>query len=116
MSITKSYNRRTNTTYAYETSYEWDEARQKKVQKKHCIGQFDPVTGELIPNGRRGRPSGSINMVGIKDPVAITEVVKSSESLTELNNRLELIEGMLKTLTIEIHGLKIQTEKVLSEE
>ncbi len=44
MSITKSYNKHTNTYYAYETTYEWDDARQKKVQRKHCIGQFDPDT------------------------------------------------------------------------
>lgn len=57
MSITKSYNKHTDTYYAYETTYEWNEKLQKKVQKKVCIGKYDPVTGEVIPNARRGRPS-----------------------------------------------------------
>ena len=56
MSITKSYNKHTNTYYAYETTYEWEDTKQKKVQRKHCIGQFDPDTGEIIPNGKVGRP------------------------------------------------------------
>ena len=56
MSITKSYNKHTDTYYAYDTSYVWDEKLQKKVQKKVCIGKFDPQTGKVIPNAKRGRP------------------------------------------------------------
>ena len=55
MAITRSYNKHTNTYYAHETSYVWDEKTQKKVQKKRCIGKFDPETDEIIPNGKRGR-------------------------------------------------------------
>jgi len=60
MSITKSYNKHTGVYYAYDTTYEWDEERQKKVQHKRCIGKFDPITGEVIPNGKVGRPSRSL--------------------------------------------------------
>ena len=48
MSITKSYNKHTNTYYAYDTTYVLDEKTGKRVQKKVCIGQFDPETGEII--------------------------------------------------------------------
>lgn len=57
MSITKSYNKQTGIYYAYETTYEWSDEKQKKVQHKRCVGQFDPETGEVIPNGKVGRPS-----------------------------------------------------------
>lgn len=56
MSITRSYNKHTDIWYAYETDYIWDDTLKKKVQKKKCIEQFDPRTGEVIPNGGRGRP------------------------------------------------------------
>ena len=56
MSITRSYNRHNNTYYAYETEYVFDEEKQKKVAKRHCIGKFDS-NGNVIPNGRRGRCS-----------------------------------------------------------
>ena len=115
MSITKSYNHQTNTTYAYETSYEWSDAKQKKVQKKRCIGQFDPATGEIIPNGRRGRPSGSTYTARTEVPVTAQATTESSADLIELDNRLGLIENTLETLTAEIHGLKVQTEKALSQ-
>lgn len=57
MSITRSYNKYTDTYYAYDTTYEWDEKAQKKVQRKRCIGKYDPETGEVIPTGKRGRPA-----------------------------------------------------------
>lgn len=57
MSVTKSYNKHNNTYYAYDTRYEWDEAQQKRIQIKRCIGKFDPVTGEIVPTGKRGKKS-----------------------------------------------------------
>ena len=57
MSITRSYNKHTDTYYAYDTTYEWDEKLQKKVQHKKCIGKIDPETNEVIPTGKRGRPA-----------------------------------------------------------
>jgi hypothetical protein len=57
MSVTKSYNKNNNTYYVYDTQYEWDEVQQKRVQIKRCIGKFDPVTGDIIPTGKRGKKS-----------------------------------------------------------
>lgn len=56
MTITRSYNKHTDTYYAYDTTYVWDEKTQRKVQKKRCIGKIDPETDEIIPTGKRGRP------------------------------------------------------------
>ena len=55
MGITRSYNKNNGVYYAYETTYEWSDEKQKKVQRKHCIGQFVPGTDEIIPNGPRGK-------------------------------------------------------------
>lgn len=54
MSITRSYNRHTNTYYAYETEYVFDTAKQKKVPKRRCVGKYDS-DGNIIPTGNRGR-------------------------------------------------------------
>lgn len=69
MSITKPYNKHTNTYYAYETTYEWDDAKQKKIQRKHYIDQFDPDTGKIIPNGkeRAGNGCGSSGIKAFKN-------------------------------------------------
>ena len=60
MSITKSYNKHTDTYYAYDTTYIWSEKHQKKIQKKVCIGQYDKA-GNIIPNAKRGRPSRKVS-------------------------------------------------------
>ena len=106
MSITKSYNKHTNTYYAYETTYEWDDARQKKVQRKRCIGQFDPDTGEIIPNGKVGRP-GRTSKIPTDKP--LTASAKKSEQKTDVDAlllKLSKIEETLLMLFREIHDLK----------
>lgn len=57
MSVSKAYNHKSGIYYAYETSYEWSDEKQKKIAVRKCIGHFDPVTGDIVPNGKRGRKS-----------------------------------------------------------
>ena len=114
MSITKSYNRRTNTYYAYETSYEWDEAKQKKVQKRRCIGQFDPETGKIIPNGKVGRPSVS----DAKMPVSHDKVTKgkgvknAKQNTAEIKDRVTAIESRLRELSGEAISLGTELKEL----
>ena len=101
MSISKSYNKKTGVYYAYETSYEWDEELQRKVQHRHCIGQFDPETGEIVPNKKVGRP-------GVKaHPKAIKQAVTGTSSSATINKkqlagRLKKVETRLSALSDEI--------------
>ena len=117
MSITKSYNKHTDTYYAYETTYEWNEQLQKKIQKKVCIGKYDPVTGEVIPNAKRGRPSkytapshtqNTINDTCAGDDVSETtsqelnevlaEIKEINSELKRLSERMVLLENKLLSL------------------
>lgn len=108
MSITRSYNKHTGTYYAYETSYVWDETKQKKVQRKQCIGQFDPETGEVIPNGRRGRPRVITDAVPDTSPVH-TEQLNNADSLSEtmagIHAKLASIEKTYQSLEKELLSL-----------
>ena len=56
MSITKSYNKYNNTYYAYETSYEWDESKKKKVQKRRASGSLILLPVRLFQTGRLDVP------------------------------------------------------------
>ena len=111
MSITRSYNKHTNTYYAYETSYVWDEKAQKKVQKKQCIGKFDPETDEIIPNGKRGRPRGSTSVKGIED-------AKYADFLADarkLSKRLNSVEVSFEKLSSEVTQLSTDLDKLLTK-
>lgn len=112
MSITKSFNKHNGSYYAYETTYVWDEARQKKIQKKQCIGKFDPETNEIIPNGKRGRPSKVFAESAVsKDPYS----AKGAETnnlimpiIEKLSTRLINVENSLISLSSEIHSLNAE--------
>ncbi len=106
MSITKSYNKLTGIYYAYETTYEWSDEKQKKVQRKRCIGQFDPETGQVIPNGKVGRPSLSAQ----KDKHPDTTTSKTEPDAIKIDSsnvaaRLAILEEKARILSEEIHEL-----------
>jgi len=114
MSITKSYNKHTDTYYAYDTSYVWDEESQRKVQKKVCIGQYDPETGEVIPNAKRGRPSKQKTSPQIKQqPVQKRASVNEgiSRELSAAIAEMDEIESSISTLDEQFSLLK---ERMLS--
>lgn len=113
MSITKSYNRHTDTYYAYETNYVWDEKLQKKVQKKHCIGQYDPETGEVIPNGKVGRPSKprtNKKTGSIQDQRNFA--ARFPRELSRISSRLDDTENTLRSLLKEIAGIKSEINRL----
>lgn len=115
MSITKSYNKHTNTYYAYETTYEWDDARQKKVQRKRCIGQFDPDTGEIIPNGKVGRPSRAAKTPTDKLQAAFAKKSEQEIDIGALLLKLSKMEETLLMLSREIHDIKDDIGQTISD-
>lgn len=55
MAIIQQYHRDTNTTYVYESTSYWDAEKAQSRSKRKCIGKIDPVTGNMVPTGKRGR-------------------------------------------------------------
>ena len=55
MAIVKQYHKDTDTTYVYESTSYWDAEKGQSRSKRKVIGKVDPVTGEVIPTGGRGR-------------------------------------------------------------
>lgn len=114
MSITKSYNKYTDTYYAYDTTYEWDEKRQKKVQRKRCIGKFDPDTGEIIPTGKVGRPAGTSHPPKNNQPDEPQDILSGISGAGSLIDRCEKIEYLMSELSSEIRGLKDEIDRIAS--
>ena len=55
MSIVKQFHADTNTTYVYESTSYWDPEKGQSRAKRKLLGKEDPLTGELVPTGKRGR-------------------------------------------------------------
>ena len=114
MSISKSYNKKTGVHYAYETTYEWSEELQKKVQHRHCIGQFDPDTGEIIPNKKVGRPGVKAQPKPTKQAIAATGTAASANK-KNLSGRLRKVEGRLSALSDEITALNSELAAIRAD-
>lgn len=109
MSITKSFNRRTNTWYAYETNYVWDETLQKKIQKRKCIGKFDPESNQIVKNGPRGRPQLTPEEIARKDVVVVASAPSiPNSSLTSLLKRLDALERLSGAVLNEVTAIKTE--------
>ena len=124
MSITKSYNKYTDTYYAYDTTYIWSEEKQKKIQKKVCIGQYDKA-GNIIPNAKRGRPpretlSSRKEKESTKQSHRIEGTEEINQAITEILSEIYQMKKSLTVLTSksqELEGrvIALQTQLIRKE-
>jgi hypothetical protein len=59
MAIIKVYNKERDTTYVYDSYSYWDKEKKQPRSKRKLIGKIDPVSGEIVPTGKRGRAKSS---------------------------------------------------------
>ena len=111
MAITSSFNKRTGTRYAYETTYEWDDEKQRKVQRRRCVGHFDPETGEVVPNGGRGRPRADAAAGKAEGPAAPAPV--PDDALASLAERVAALEAACSSLAEEARKMNEQVASAI---
>lgn len=107
MSIVKLKDKRTGTTYVYESESYWDKEKKQPRSRRKLIGKLDEETGEIIPTGKSGRKKDSGRKPEETDPLEpITEYVRviagkdEQIRLLKAENRALLKEkqDVLKTL------------------
>ena len=54
MGLVSLYNKKTDTTYVYESQSYYDPEKKQSRSRRKLIGKKDKETGEIIPTGRRG--------------------------------------------------------------
>ena len=116
MAITRSYNRHNNTYYAYETEYVYDEATQKKVLKRHCVGKFDSQ-GNVIPNGKRGRRSTSFPVLNQEETAADSSQMSAMENLSgakDMDARQQAITNAVSTAISLVSELETDVNTIKS--
>lgn len=94
MAIIKQYHKDTDTTYVYESISYWDAEKKQSRSKRKCIGKIDPVTGEMIPTGKRGRKPKA------DKPAA------NDERLQEMTSRYEQAASEASALKAEVSQLQ----------
>ena len=123
MAIITQYHKDTDTTYVYESISYWDAEKQQSRSKRKCIGKIDPVTGDTIPTGRRGRrrstASPSADNEGLSKlneqlDKAKTDIATLKAQNSELSDKLKRLTHENQQLTHTVEKIRSLSENALS--
>ena len=75
------------TIYVYENESYWDSEKKQPRSHRHLIGKIDPVTGEVVPTGKRGPKKQTVQ----KDETASSDTSSSDieELIAEKNEEIK---------------------------
>jgi chromosome segregation ATPase len=104
MSIVRNKDKRTGTTYVYESESYWDKEKKQPRNKRTLIGKIDEKTGELVPTDGRGRKRKTAAEINVGNDKAL---------ISEYENRLQEKETAIKQLTTENQQLKKDLSEVM---
>ena len=108
--IVKSYDKKTGNTYVYSSEYQWDAEKRRSAPRRRCIGKLDPVSGAVIPTGKRGRPKKAANGAGDphKDETLPTDAVAIKKQLSGALLRIQREENHSKELEAKVDELRAE--------
>lgn len=111
------------TVYIYTSQSVWDKDKQMSVPKRHLIGKLDPLTGEMVPTGKRGRPrkAAGQNVAQKASAVPKPEVDRVSDEANALLKAVAEKKGQQQTdpsqareETVSLQTLKMQLLKAVA--
>lgn len=111
MAIVKSYQKKTDTTYVYESESYWDPEKKQPRSKRKLIGKIDKETGEIIPTGTRGRKKAvleSDEKPKDRGPKA------TSQKISQLEDTVDELKQEILSLHTQIDGLKSEVRQLTS--
>lgn len=122
MAIIKQYHKDTDTTYVYESVSYWDAEKGQSRSKRRVIGKLDPVTGEIIPTGKRGRTKQekSENPETPKHNAPSTDdsdqkILQLELTITTLNKKIKELENMVEMYRKTIDHISTLSAKISTE-
>ena len=124
MAIIKQYHKDTDTTYVYESTSYWDESKKQSRSKRRLIGKVDPLTGETVPTGKRGRKKKEQPVPGVEGlgDAAIEELMGEIQGLqsalqekTALVSKLEAENQALRNIIAKVSGHLTQASQLCGQ-
>lgn len=113
MSIVKNKDKRTGTTYVYESKSYWDKEKKQPRNKRTLIGKIDEETGEIVPTDGRGRKrKTAVKKDVINDETLISKYQKLlKEKETVIRQKIAENQQLKKKLSEVMESLYKITEK-----
>ena len=105
MSLVKLKDKRTGTTYVYESESYWDKEKKQPRARRKLIGKLDEETGEIVPTGKSGRKK------------SVQKETEEKDSKTPVTEHLRIIaekEEQIRTLEAENQALLGQKQDILA--
>ena len=93
-------------TYIFESKSYWDSEKGQARSKRKCIGKLDPVTGEIIPTGKRGRAKKEPEGPGMADGNPSRELMEAKKELLSLRFSVSDLEQKLKETQAHVRELE----------
>ena len=89
MAIVKVHNKARNITYVYESVSYWDKELKQPRSHRKLIGRIDPVTGDVVPTGKRAKAGTVTTLHSDTDYKALYE-----QALAAIAQKDALIAGL----------------------
>lgn len=99
MAIVDVRNKKRGITYVYESHSYWDKELKQPRSTRKLLGKRDPLTGEIVPTGPRGRRKGQTTA---GRDVDVGAKARYKECQAQLKSR----EGEIAALRLEVERLK----------
>lgn len=116
MATIKYYDKRVNVTYIYESKSYFDEASQKFKAKRRLIGKLDPVTGDVVPTGKRGRPSQKTETMDsqqTEDTIDYKlQYEKATQTISQRDEWIKFLEDELNNTKKELKDSKARIKEI----
>lgn len=114
MAQIKYFDKRVGITYVYESESYYDQEKHQSRSKRKLIGKIDPETGEMIPTGKKGRPSKNAASPAGNDPdykrlyeKALAEITRKEEKLSSMGQELQEAKRSVQRLTDIIRKISV---------
>ncbi len=109
MSIVKQYHKDTDTTYVYESTSYWDAEKGQSRSKRKVIGKVDPVTGEIVPTGGKGRKKKKPEVQA--DNVQQKSLAEDIETIRRQQIEISSLKEQISALEADNRRLKAMIKK-----
>ena len=112
MSIVKHKDKRTGTTYVYESKSYWDKDKQQPRSKRVLIGKLDEETGAVVPTDGRGKKRTEIKRSTFEDTSLFNE---QKQKLKEKDILINKLTSQNKTLERELKSVFKEIRTILGK-
>jgi hypothetical protein len=112
MAIIKQYNKKTGTTYVYESHSYWDKERKQHRSDRKLIGKIDPETGEIVPTKKKkttsvpdaGTSDNASEKLSEKLAAYEAEISEQKKTILKLKEEIREKDQMIRKIRAIVSG------------